>query len=75
MIIETILENGLIERKSDKGVYIRNTITGAKHDVAVDIDNDKRIELGMSPYTYEETDEQVDDVGVRRGGDCLNADK
>lgn len=75
MIIETKLENGLIKRNSDNGVYIRNTVTGAKYDVAVDIDNEKRIELGMSPYYYEETEELVDDVGVRRGGDYLNADK
>ena len=75
MIIETILENDLIERKSDKGVYIRNTVNGAKYDVAVDIDNERRIEMGMSPYTYEETDKPIDGAGIQRGGDYLNADK
>lgn len=60
MIIETILENGLIERKSDKGVYIKNNATGNEYVSAVDIPNEERIEKGLIPYTYSETERFID---------------
>lgn len=56
MIIETTLENNLIERKSDQGVYIRNTVTNAEYEVAVDLTNEERQKRGFEPYYYEETD-------------------
>ena len=58
MIIETILESNpnLIERHSDKGVYIRNTVTGAEYESAVDFTNEWRAANGFEPYLYEETD-------------------
>lgn len=56
MITETILENGLIERKSDRGVYIKNEQTGGEYISAVDLPNEKRKKLGLKPYSYVETD-------------------
>lgn len=66
MIIKKDLGNGLIERTSDKGVYIRNITTGEEYIVAVDWDDLNRIRRGQRPCRYEETDKliQEDDVNV-----------
>ena len=60
MITETILENGLVKRKSDKGVYIKNEQTGSEHTSAVDMPNEERIKHGLEPYTYIETDRVIE---------------
>lgn len=56
MIIETYLENNLVERHSDKNVYIRNTVTGYEYESATDLTNEERERRGFKPYYYEETD-------------------
>lgn len=61
MIIEKVLGNGLIERWSDKNVYIRNTITGEEYALAVDWDDLNRIRRGQKPVRYEETDRIISD--------------
>ena len=60
MITEIILENGLIERKSDRGVYIRNERTGGEYTSAVDLPNEKRKKLGLEEYSYVETERVVE---------------
>jgi len=47
MIIEEIIEGGLVRRHSDLGVLMRQLETGALYGEAVDI---------PGRYTYEETD-------------------
>lgn len=60
MITDTILENGLIRRQSDRGVYIRNEQTGYEYaPYADDLSNEERIKLGLEPYTYVETDKLI----------------
>ena len=61
MIIETTLENGLIERKSNKGVNIKNEVTGAEYAVAVDLPNAERTARGFEAYTYVETNRAISD--------------
>lgn len=61
MITETVLENGLVERKSDKGVYIKNEQTGNEYSAAVDLTNSERIEKGLEPYSYIETERAVEE--------------
>jgi hypothetical protein len=57
MVVEKVLGNGLIERYSDKCVYIRNTTTGKEYAVAVvDWDDLNRIRRGQKPVRYVETD-------------------
>ena len=60
MIIETKLEDGLIERRSDRGVYIKNNVTGNECILAFDIPNEERIKRGLTPYTYSETERVVE---------------
>ena len=60
MITETTLENGLVERKSDKGVYIKNEQTEREYISAVDIPNDEREKMGLEPYSYIETERVID---------------
>ena len=60
MIIETIIDNGLIERKSDRGVYIRNMQTGFEYTEAIDIPNEERIKRGLKPYSYIETERVIE---------------
>lgn len=60
MIKEKNLGNGLIERWSDRGVYIRNTTTGEEYAVAVDWDELNRIRRGQKPVRYEETDRAIE---------------
>jgi hypothetical protein len=62
MIKETILENGLIERKSDRGVYIRNEQLGHEYSSAVDLPNEKRKKLGLEEYSYVETERVIEEV-------------
>ena len=59
MITETVLTNGLIKRKSDRGVYIRNTTTGEEYAEAVDWDDLNRTRRGQPPCRYEETDKPI----------------
>ena len=59
-IDENILENGLIERKSVNGFYIKNVQLGHEYPSAVDIPNEKREKMGLEPYTYIETEKVVD---------------
>lgn len=61
MIIEKIIENGLVERKSDRGVYIRNMQTGFEYTVAIDIPNNERLRRGFAPYSYVETDRVIEE--------------
>ncbi len=61
MIIEKNLGNGLIERCSDKGVYIRNTTTGEEYALAVDWDDLNRARRGQKPCRYEETDRVIEE--------------
>lgn len=61
MITETILENGLVERKSDKGVYIKNVQTGNEYSAAVDLPNSERETRGLLPYYYIETENIIND--------------
>ena len=61
MIIEKNLNNGLIERWSDKGVYIRNTATGEEYALAVDWDDLNRIRRGQKTVRYEETDRPIEE--------------
>ena len=60
MIIETFLDDNLVERKSDQGVYIRNTVTNAEYEAAVDLTNEEREKRGFVPYYYEETDTPIE---------------
>lgn len=60
MIVETYLENNLVERHSDKNVYIRNTVTGYEYASATDLTNEERERRGFAPYYYEETDKPVE---------------
>ena len=60
MITETILENGLVRRQSDRGVYIRNEQTGGEHTYADDLPNEERIKLGLEEYTYVETERVIE---------------
>lgn len=60
MIIETLLDNNLVERKSDQNVFIRNTVTNAEYEVAVDLTNEERQKRGFVPYYYEETDKPIE---------------
>lgn len=60
MIIETILENGLVKRKSDKNVYIKNEQTQHECTVAIDVPNRVRKKLGLEEYTYIETDRAIE---------------
>lgn len=64
MIIETIIENGLVERKSDRGVYIKNMQTGFEYTVAIDIPNTERIKRGLVPYSYIETARAIEAKGT-----------
>lgn len=61
MIIEKNLNNGLIERWSDRGVYIRNITTGEEYALAVDWDDLNRIRRGQKPVRYEETDRLIEE--------------
>ena len=61
MIIEKALGNGLIERTSDKGVYIRNTTTGEEYASAVDWDDLNRVRRGQKPCRYEETERKIEE--------------
>lgn len=63
MIIEKVLGSGLIERYSDKGVYIRNIITGEEYAIAIDWDDLNRIRRGQKPCKYEETDKVIQGEG------------
>lgn len=60
MIIETTLDNNLVERKSDQNVLIRNTVTDAEYEVAVDLTNEERVRRGFEPYYYVETDKPIE---------------
>ena len=60
MIIETIIENGLVLRKSDKGVYIKNMQLDAEYTEAIDIPNEERVRRGLKPYSYIETDRVIE---------------
>lgn len=60
MIIEKKLDNNLVERKSDQNVFIRNTVTNAEYEVAVDLTNEERQKRGFEPYYYEETDKVIE---------------
>lgn len=62
MITKTILENGLVKRKSDKNVYIKNEQTQYECAVAVDIPNRVRKKLGLEEYSYIETDRIIETV-------------
>lgn len=61
MIIETIIENGLVLRKSDKGVYIKNMQLDAEYIEAIDIPNEERLRRGLKPYSYVETDRVIEE--------------
>lgn len=61
MILEIELENGLIERKSDKGVYIKNEQIGYEYSAAIDIPNEERKKRGLEPYTYIETERAIEE--------------
>lgn len=69
MIIETKLDNNLVERKSDQNVFIRNTVTNAEYEIAVDLTNEERQKRGFEPYYYVETDKPivVDETEVEHG--------
>ncbi len=60
MIIETKLDNNLVERKSDQNVFIRNTVTGYEYEAAVDLTNEERQRRGFEPYFYEETNKPIE---------------
>ncbi len=60
MIIETIMENGLVQRSSDRGVLVKNEQTGLEYTVAVDLTNDERIKRGITPYSYVETEKEIE---------------
>ena len=60
MIVEKILENGLVERKSDRGVYIKNMQTEYEYTVAIDIPNTERLKRGLKPYSYIETERVIE---------------
>lgn len=62
MITEKIIENGLVERKSDRGVYIKNEQTEFEYTVAIDIPNDERLKRGLRPYSYVETERVIENV-------------
>ena len=64
MITETILENGLIRRQSDRGVYIRNDQTGGRYTYADDVPNEIKVKLGFEPYSYVETEELIKETNV-----------
>lgn len=66
MIIETILENGLVRSQSDIGLKIRNEQTGGEYDYADDLPNEIRIKQGLQPYSYVEV-ERVEDIEVEEG--------
>ena len=62
MITETIIDNGLVLRKSDKGVYIKNMQTEFEYTEAIDIPNEERLKRGLKPYSYVETDRVIEEV-------------
>ena len=59
MIIETLLDNDLIERHSDQNVYIRNEVTEYEYKSAVDKTNEWRAANGYIEYVYTETDNPI----------------
>ena len=59
MITETVLENGLIRRQSDKNVLIKNEQTGHEYVHADDLPNEERLRLGLDVYTYVETEKNA----------------
>ena len=65
MISETLLEKKRIRRKSDSGVYIRNTVTGELYAEALDLTNEERERRGLVPYDYEETTQKVAELPHR----------
>jgi len=60
MIVETLLENDLIERHSDQDVYIKNEVTGYEYESAIDKTNEWRVSNGYPEYTYTETNRPVE---------------
>lgn len=65
MIIETILENGLVRTVSDCGLKVQNEQTGGIYDCADDVPNEERIKLGLEPYSYVETDIPIEEGVIR----------
>ena len=59
MIVEKNTGNGLLERRSDRGVYIKNEQTGFEYEVAVDIENEQREKQGLTAYSYVETERVI----------------
>ena len=62
MLIERNLNNGLILRKSDSGMYIRNKVTGELYIEATDLINEERAKYGLVPFEYEETDKAIEET-------------
>ncbi len=62
---ENMLENGLIERKSKNGRIIRNEQTGFEYAAAIDLPNYERKMRGLPPYSYVETERNIDEEGER----------
>lgn len=62
MIITEKLANGLIRRRSDKGVYIRNEKTGGEYTVVDDYPDNIRIKLGYEPCSYVETERVIEEA-------------
>lgn len=59
MIIETLMQDDLIERHSDQNVYIKNTVTGHEYESAIDKTNEWRVANGYIEYMYTETDNPI----------------
>ena len=62
MIISEKLANGLIRRRSDKGVYIRNEKTGGEYTVVDDYPDIIRIKLVFEPCSYVETERAIEET-------------
>lgn len=61
MIVERDLNNGLVLRKSDKGVFIKNKVTEQEYIEAIDLTNEERAKYGLVAFEYEETDRIIED--------------
>ena len=55
-------KNDLVQRRSDKGVMLKNNVTGELYSSPVDLSNDKRKELGLVPLEYTETNITISEV-------------
>ena len=74
MVTKTILENGLIRWKSDRGLKVHNQQTGGEYDYADDLPNEERIKLGLEAYSYIETEIPIESEEYIKSEESGNED-